>query len=218
MGGALWILPVSIGVFAHKEGGSWFTRDKWSVFPELALVPSEAKQIKDVKGSFNSPDWLLWWLLSNSRIISPFWEKEIPAWYFFKKHQLNKWIGAERLRREVWVSLRGLNEKEQVQRQDPVEVPQRPPLFGSLSCSEAGAALPQLNWECGSGAKRNSFPIWRVVFLSWWRGRVGKNPCGSSEARWWWSGGRWKGWLEGWRYLRHLHLWQSFSQSPGFLQ
>ena len=45
----------------------------------------------------------------------------------------------------MWVSLRGLNEKEQVQRQDPVEVPQRLPLFGSLSCSEAGAALPQLN-------------------------------------------------------------------------
>lgn len=34
---------------------------------------------KDVERSFDLPMWLFWWLLSNSRIISPFREKEIPT-------------------------------------------------------------------------------------------------------------------------------------------
>lgn len=35
----------------------------------------------------------------------------------------------------------GLNKWEQVQRQEPVEVYERPPLFELFSCSETGPAL-----------------------------------------------------------------------------
>ena len=52
MWGVLWILPISVGGFAHKKSGSWFNRDKCSPFPESALVLSEMEQIKDVKKSF----------------------------------------------------------------------------------------------------------------------------------------------------------------------
>ena len=34
---------------AHKESGSWFNRDKWSVFPESALLLSEMEPTKDQK-------------------------------------------------------------------------------------------------------------------------------------------------------------------------
>ena len=65
MGGTLWIVMwlTSVGDFAHKESGSWFNRDKWSVFPESALILSEMEQIKDIKGSFNSPGWLQAYLI-----------------------------------------------------------------------------------------------------------------------------------------------------------
>ena len=72
------------------------------------------------KGSFNSPSLLLW-LLSNSRIVSPFWEKEILAWYFSKKLEEHKWVraeelmsitnGAEDLMRTELVSPRGSKQK-----------------------------------------------------------------------------------------------------------
>ena len=71
MGGALGILKISVEDFAHKEGGSWSIRDKWLVSLELALVLPETEQIKDVKGSTDSPSQLFW-LLLNSRIISFF--------------------------------------------------------------------------------------------------------------------------------------------------
>ena len=77
MGGTLWIFPVSVWDLALKEGGSWFIRDKQLVFPESAPVVLDTEQIKDVKRSFHLPGWLFWWLLSNSRIISSFGEKEI---------------------------------------------------------------------------------------------------------------------------------------------
>lgn len=108
----LWILPVSAGDFAHKEEGSWFSKDKWSVFLELALVLSETEQMKDVKGSFNSPGWLLWWLLSNSRIMFPFQEKEILTWHFSKKSEPDKWVEVKGLRRKGCVSLREPKQKE----------------------------------------------------------------------------------------------------------
>ena len=56
MGSALWILPISVGYFAHNKDGSWFNRDKSSVLPESALVLPEGANInkkkKDVKVSF----------------------------------------------------------------------------------------------------------------------------------------------------------------------
>lgn len=68
-GGALWILPISLENIAHKEGGSWSKRDKWLVSLEFTLAYSETEQTKDAEGSFDSPDWLFWLLLSNPEII-----------------------------------------------------------------------------------------------------------------------------------------------------
>lgn len=111
IGGALWSLPVSVADFAYEEGGKWSNRDEWLVFELLLLT----EQIKDVLGSFNLPKWLFWLLLSlllsDSGIISPFWEKVVPAWYFSRKSQPNEWTGAEGLRRKGWVSLKGPKQK-----------------------------------------------------------------------------------------------------------
>ena len=52
------------------------------MFPESALVLSGIEQMKNLKASFNSSDWLLHYLLSLPKIISPFWEKEILMSYF----------------------------------------------------------------------------------------------------------------------------------------
>ena len=48
----------SIRYFAFEEDGSWFNKDKWSVFQESTLVASETKQKKNVKRLFNPPVWL----------------------------------------------------------------------------------------------------------------------------------------------------------------
>ena len=49
---------------------------------------------------------------------------------------------------------------------------------------------------------RDSSPIWKNVSPSQLRRRIGKRPCSSSEPHHWELGGRWKGWLEGWRHLK----------------
>lgn len=73
MGGALCILAISVGYFTHKKGWNWLNNDKLSMSPEPAQVPSETEKMKDVEGSFNLSGWVFSLLLSNSRIISPFW-------------------------------------------------------------------------------------------------------------------------------------------------
>ena len=64
---------------------------------------------------------------------------------------------------------------------------------------------------------RDSFPVWRNVSLSWLRERIGKSPCSSSDLHHWELGGRWEGWLEGWRHLkpgkRSMKLWKTFNLS-----
>ena len=79
-GGLLWVLLTSVEDFVHKEVCSWFNGGKWSVFPELALIMSDMEQVKDDKEIFNSPGWLISWLLSISRFISPFWKKGVLTW------------------------------------------------------------------------------------------------------------------------------------------
>lgn len=79
MGGMPWILP-TVEDFAHKKGSSWFNKGKWWVSSESALVQSWMKQIKGVKESFSSPGWLLWWLILNSKICSPFERKKWIGW------------------------------------------------------------------------------------------------------------------------------------------
>ena len=78
-------LSISVTDFVDKECGSWSNGDKWLVFLKLALMCSEAEERGDVEGLFALPVWLFWLLLSNPRIISPFWEKDISAWRFSKK-------------------------------------------------------------------------------------------------------------------------------------
>lgn len=59
-------------------------------------MSSEIKQIKDVVGSFDSSGGLFGLLLLNSRVITPFWEKEILV-YFSKKSPTTKQTGVEEL-------------------------------------------------------------------------------------------------------------------------
>lgn len=61
-------------------------------------MSSEMKQIKDVEGSFDSSGWLFGLLLLNPRVITPFGEKEILA-YFSKKSPTIKQTGEEELRK-----------------------------------------------------------------------------------------------------------------------
>ena len=105
------IFLISVGDFATKKVVIDSVEADDQLLPESALVPSRAKQI-NVKESLNSPGWLLWWLLSNSRIIIPFQKKAISAWYYFKKnYQCNIWKGTEELRRKECVSLKGSKQK-----------------------------------------------------------------------------------------------------------
>ena len=78
-------LSISVKDSVDKEWGSRSNGDKWLVSLKLALVCSEAEERGDVEGSFALPVWPKWLLLSNPRIISPFWEKDISAWCFSKK-------------------------------------------------------------------------------------------------------------------------------------
>lgn len=121
MGGVLWILPGAVEDFAHTEGGSWSRRTIRLVSSESAPVRSATEQIKDVEGSRDSPGWLFWLPLSDSRITSPFREKEIPA-YFSTKFGPGECTEAEELRRKGGHLLEGLGKRDQVQRRDPFEV------------------------------------------------------------------------------------------------
>ena len=87
IGDLLWILPIFVDYFAHKEDGSWSIRGNWVVSPDSTVVSSDMEQIKDVRGSFRSFGWLYWLLLSNSGITFPFWEKVISAWNCSKRSQ-----------------------------------------------------------------------------------------------------------------------------------
>lgn len=93
IGYALCILPISVEDFAHKQDGSLSNEDKMIRAPRFRH--SVIRNGASVDGSFSLPDWLFLWLLSNSRIISPFWEKELPAWLFSKKSRANKRVGVE---------------------------------------------------------------------------------------------------------------------------
>ena len=76
MGDVLWVVPMSVGDFPIRKVIADSLGTNYQCFQNRLLVPSETKQVKDIKGSFNSSGWLLWWLLPNSRIISPFWKKQ----------------------------------------------------------------------------------------------------------------------------------------------
>lgn len=78
-------------------------RDKCLVSLKLAHMLPQKKQM-------NFPE-VIWFTLlgvfvalSNSRTFFPL-GRNIPAWYFCKKYQPNKWIGVEKPRRKGWVSL-----------------------------------------------------------------------------------------------------------------
>lgn len=71
-------------VIGDSVGINWSVFPKWGTF----LKCLNREQTEDIKASFNSLFWLFWWLLSNSRILSSFWETEILTWYLS-----NKWMG-----------------------------------------------------------------------------------------------------------------------------
>lgn len=85
--------------------------------------PSETEQVKYAEGSFNSPRWLFWLLLLNSRIISSFQEK---FQHSFLRHRglINAWV--MELKGKGWVLLREPNKGGRIaSQQEPAEVHQR---------------------------------------------------------------------------------------------
>ena len=175
-----------------------------SLLSEPPGKPSEMESIKDVKGLLNLLGWLFWLLLSDSRIISLFGEREIPAWYF-SKSQSNKWIGAEELRRKGCILWRKQKEigSETGTSWDSLEIPtnwtilelQSRGCFTEVGLSTRSVALVSLRIE------RASSLIWRNVSAGGSRRRIGKSPCSSLKLHHSKLRGHWKGWLEGWRHL-----------------
>ena len=98
------IFLISVGDFATKRVVIDSVEADAQLFPESALVPSRAKQI-NVKESLNSPGGLPWWLLSNSRIVSPFRKKSCIflwlSWWLNVKETTCQW---GRCRFNPWVS------------------------------------------------------------------------------------------------------------------
>ena len=98
-GGMLWILPTSVGDFAHTDGGDWFNRVKWSVFPKPSLELPKTEQIKDAQGLFNSTGCLFWWHSEIQELFLPFGKLAIVI-------GANKWVETEELGRKRHVSLK----------------------------------------------------------------------------------------------------------------
>ena len=98
-GGMLWILPTSVGDFAHTDGGDWFNRVKWSVFPKPSLEMPKTEQIKDAQGLFNSTGCLFWWHSEIQELFLPFGKLAIVI-------GANKWVETEELGRKRHVSLK----------------------------------------------------------------------------------------------------------------
>lgn len=104
MGGALWVLPISVEDYIHKEDGSCSNRNKWWVPPDPPIVLSETEQIK---GCLISPNGYFHYYCQILGLFPPFWRKKFHHdIYIFKKSQPNKWIGAEELRERMCISQR----------------------------------------------------------------------------------------------------------------
>ena len=54
-------------------------------------------------------------------MISPFLDKNIPAWHFSKMSLPDKWVVLEELREKHMYLSKDLNKRELVQRQEPTE-------------------------------------------------------------------------------------------------
>lgn len=156
IGDALWILS-SVEDFSHKEGGGWFKRNKCPVSPDTAIVPSETEPRGAAKRSFISPGWLFQLLLSNSRIMSFFWEKGIPAWYFCKKSQPKKWRGPEELRRKGYIiSQRASTKGNEFRHRNLLRFIRDPHYLDHFSTPRQGLLYRSWveHWECSSSGNK----------------------------------------------------------------
>lgn len=178
---ALWILPVSVEDFAHKQDGSLSNEDKMIRAPRFRH--SVIRNGASVDGSFSSPDWLFLWLLSNSRIIFPFWEKELAAWLFSKKSRANKWVGVEQ---GMTLSQRAQTKKDRFRDRSLLRfIRDRHYLNWFSTLRKDSSIAVGLSTESvapvSMRTERDSFPIFRGVSLRQLRGRTGKSTSRSSK-------------------------------------
>lgn len=125
-------------------------------------MSSQTEQVLLVE-SLNLPRWWLWSLLSlvlsNSVILTPFWEKGRTSLVFFPGNlgPADKWEG---LRREGCGSVKGPKQKEQGQKQSCRGLFQT----HCLSCFVAPGRGSSLVASLRTG--EYSFPVWRGLSLS----------------------------------------------------
>ena len=107
---------------------------------------TETEQIKDVKESFNLPSGYFDNYYQFQNYFSLL--EEISAWYFYKKFQPDKQIREEILRGQGCMPLKESKKWEQVQRQEPLEVYYRSPLFELLKYSDGEGNGTLLQYSC----------------------------------------------------------------------
>ena len=170
IGNMLWILPISVGDITYKECDSWFKREAWEFFFKNQFSFCQMKQMKDVKGTFHSPGWLLW-LLSNSRVILTFYNSlsfSLIGGRIKTKERMvctsqRAWKGDRFRDKNLLRSIR-----------DAHYLSYFNTLRQGLLC-RSGVR----HWKYGSRPIRTgrvSSPLWRNVSQSGLRGRVGKSP------------------------------------------
>lgn len=138
------------------------------------------EQIKEVKGSFNSPDRLLWWPLSNSRIISPFWKTEIST-QCFSNSWPSQWMGVKELRRKEWVALKRPKQKRMGWETETSWGSSEILKIWTILVSEAELLLVVgLSTESVAPVSvmtgRDSSPSWRKFLKVDWEGRLERVP------------------------------------------
>lgn len=180
------------------------------------------EQIKEVKGSFNSPDRLLWWPLSNSRIISPFWKTEIST-QCFSNSWPSQWMGVKELRRKEWVALKRPKQKRMGWETETswgsseiLKIWTILVLWGRATFSSGVE-----HWECGSSVSND----WKrfiskleKVSQSRLRGKIGKSPCWPWEPPSQRTGGMLVRLVRRLKAMKALKFVTVYFQCPGSLQ
>ena len=164
----LWILPISVGDITYKECDSWFKREAWEFKNQFSFC--QMKQMKDVKGTFHSPGWLLW-LLSNSRVILTFYNS-LSFSLIGRRIKTKERMVCTSQRAWKWDRFRDKNLLRSIR--DAHYLSCFNTLRQGLLC-RSGVR----HWKYGSRPIRTgrvSSPLWRNVSQSGLRGWVGKSP------------------------------------------
>lgn len=195
LGGTLWILPISFKIWPIKS----LVTDSIGTNDPCSQIQLQCHRNWSNKRCWSVIQftWLaIWWLLSNSRTISSFWEKTILTWYFSKKSQPNEWIRAEELGRKG-ISQRTQTKRDRFRGRSLMKLLDTHSMYhfstlrqGLLYCSEVDHP------ECSSDVSKDTerfIPNLESGSLYRWRGRIGESPCSFLGSHHWELGGHWTG-------------------------